>query len=61
LGALILGVLISNHPKAKALAKSLFSFKELMLVGLLSVSGDARPTKSADHSHRGGIGRAAAI
>ena len=33
LGALILGVLISNHPKSKSLAKSLFSFKELMLVG----------------------------
>ena len=34
LGALILGVLISNHPMAKALAKLLFSFKELMLAGL---------------------------
>jgi predicted Kef-type K+ transport protein len=44
LGALILGVLISNHPKAKALAKSLFSFKELMLVGFfLSVGMQGLP------------------
>jgi predicted Kef-type K+ transport protein len=45
LGALILGVLISNHPKAKELAKSLFSFKELMLVGFfLSVGMQGLPT-----------------
>lgn len=44
LGALILGVLIANHPKAKALAKSLFSFKELMLVGFfLSVGMQGLP------------------
>ncbi|MEK9611958.1 MAG: cation:proton antiporter family protein [Alphaproteobacteria bacterium] len=44
LGALILGVVISNHPKAKALAKSLFSFKELMLVGFfLSVGMQGLP------------------
>jgi hypothetical protein len=44
LGALILGVIISNHPKAKALAKSLFSFKELMLVGFfLSVGMQGLP------------------
>ena len=44
LGALILGVVISNHPKAKSLAKSLFSFKELMLVGFfLSVGMQGLP------------------
>ena len=44
LGALILGVLISNHPKSKSLAKSLFSFKELMLVGFfLSVGMQGLP------------------
>ena len=44
LGALMLGVLISNHPKAKVLAKSLFSFKELMLVGFfLSVGMQGLP------------------
>ena len=45
LGALILGIVISNHPKSKALAKSLFSFKELMLVGFfLSVGMQGLPT-----------------
>ena len=45
LGALILGVLISNHPKSKSLAKALFSFKELMLVGFfLSVGMQGLPT-----------------
>ena len=44
LGALILGIVISNHPKAKALSKSLFSFKELMLVGFfLSVGMQGLP------------------
>ena len=44
LGALILGVLISNHTKSKALAKSLLSFKELMLVGFfLSVGMQGLP------------------
>ncbi len=33
LGALILGVVIANHPKASELSKALFSLKELMLVG----------------------------
>ena len=33
LGALTLGVLIANHPKASELAESLFSFKEIFLVG----------------------------
>lgn len=44
LGALILGVVIANHPKASELAKSLFSFKELMLVGFfLSVGLQGLP------------------
>ncbi|MFQ5353609.1 MAG: cation:proton antiporter [Thermodesulfobacteriota bacterium] len=33
LGALILGVLISTHPKSKEMAKSMLSFKDLFLVG----------------------------
>ena len=33
LGALIMGVLISSHPKAKEMAKSLLGFKDLFLVG----------------------------
>jgi predicted Kef-type K+ transport protein len=45
LGALILGVVIASHPKAGTLAKSLFSFKELMLVGFfLSVGMQGLPT-----------------
>ena len=44
LGALILGILISNHTKSKVLAKSLLSFKELMLVGFfLSVGMQGLP------------------
>jgi predicted Kef-type K+ transport protein/Trk K+ transport system NAD-binding subunit len=34
LGALIMGELIANHPKASELAKSLFSFKEIFLISL---------------------------
>jgi len=33
LGALILGVLLANHPKSTELAKSMFGFKDLFLVG----------------------------
>ncbi len=45
LGALILGVVIASHPKASELAKSLLSFKELMLVGFfLSVGMQGLPT-----------------
>jgi predicted Kef-type K+ transport protein len=44
-GALILGVLLANHPKSSELSKSLFSFKELMLVGFfLSVGMQGLPT-----------------
>ncbi len=39
LGALILGVLLANHPKATELSRSLFSFKELMLVGFFMSVG----------------------
>lgn len=45
LGALVLGVLLANHPKASELSKALFSFKELMLVGFfLSVGMQGLPT-----------------
>jgi len=33
LGALVMGVLISSHPKSKEMAKSLLGFKDLFLVG----------------------------
>ena len=33
LGALILGMLMANHPRASAVAESLFSLKEMLLVG----------------------------
>lgn len=33
LGALILGVLVANHPKASEMAKALLGFKDLFLVG----------------------------
>lgn len=47
MGALILGALLANHPKANELSKSLFSFKELMLVGFfLSVGMQGLPTWS---------------
>lgn len=45
LGALILGIVIASHPKASELAKSLFSFKELMLVGFfLSIGMQGLPS-----------------
>jgi len=46
LGALILGVLIADHPKASELAKSLFSFKEIFLIGFflkIGLSGAPGP------------------
>ena len=44
LGALVLGALLANHPKANELSKSLFSFKELMLVGFfLSIGMEGLP------------------
>ncbi|MGE4369443.1 MAG: cation:proton antiporter [Burkholderiaceae bacterium] len=45
LGALVLGALLANHPKAGELSKALFSFKELMLVGFfLSVGMEGLPS-----------------
>lgn len=45
LGALLLGVVIASHPKASELAKSLFSLKELMLVGFfLSIGMQGLPS-----------------
>ncbi|MHC1729551.1 MAG: cation:proton antiporter [Syntrophobacteraceae bacterium] len=45
LGALVVGVLIAAHPRASELAKALFGFKELMLVGFfLSIGMKGLPT-----------------
>jgi len=43
LGALVIGAVIASHPKAKELANSLFSFKDLFLVGFflqIGLAGD---------------------
>ena len=54
LGALILGVVISNHPKSKAMAKSLLNFKELMLVGFfLSVGMQGLPSDTVIYTALG--------
>lgn len=48
LGALIIGMLVANHPKAKELAKSLLGFKEVFLVGFfLSIGLAGIPTWEA--------------
>ncbi len=39
LGALIIGILISTHPKAEELAKSMLGFKDLFLVGFFLTIG----------------------
>jgi predicted Kef-type K+ transport protein len=45
LGALVLGAMLARHHKAAELSRSLFSFKELMLVGFfLSVGMEGLPT-----------------
>jgi predicted Kef-type K+ transport protein len=45
LGALIIGVLLSNHPKSAELARSLLSFKDLLLLGFfLSIGINALPS-----------------
>lgn len=45
LGALILGVLIANHPKADEMAKTMLSFKDLFLLGFfLSIGLAGQPT-----------------
>lgn len=45
LGALVLGILLSNHKKASELSKSLLHFKDLFLVGFfLSIGFVALPT-----------------
>lgn len=45
LGALIIGLLLAPHPSAQALARSMFSLKELLLVGFfLSLGLTAIPT-----------------
>ncbi|MFK5949079.1 MAG: cation:proton antiporter [Methylococcales bacterium] len=48
LGALIMGVLISNHPKSKELAKTMLGFKDLFLVGFfLSIGMSGELTQEA--------------
>lgn len=43
-GALVFGMLLANHPKANELAKALFGFKEIFLVGFfLSIGMTAVP------------------
>ncbi|MFT4926576.1 MAG: glutathione-regulated potassium-efflux system ancillary protein KefC [Phenylobacterium sp.] len=45
LGALVMGILLSNHNKATELAKSLMSFKDIFLIGFfLSIGFTALPT-----------------
>ena len=45
LGALVLGVLIANHPKSDELAKTMLGFKDLFLLGFfLSVGMSGQPT-----------------
>ena len=45
LGALVVAVLVSSHPKAAELSKSLLSFKDLFLIGFfLSIGFTALPT-----------------
>lgn len=45
LGALLIGILVSGHPKSKELAKSLLGFKEIFLVGFfLSIGLGGVPT-----------------
>jgi len=45
LGALVLGVLIANHPKADEMAKSMMGFKDLFLLGFfLSIGLSGHPT-----------------
>ncbi len=39
LGALAAGILVSSHPKAKELAKTMFGFKEMFLVGFFLTIG----------------------
>lgn len=47
LGALVMGMLLSSHPKASELTKSLLSFKDLFLIGFfLSIGFTALPTVS---------------
>lgn len=48
LGALIVGILIADHPKASELAKSLLGFKEIFLVGFfLTIGLSGAPTLEA--------------
>jgi predicted Kef-type K+ transport protein len=45
LGALVLGVMIANHPKADEMAKTMLGFKDLFLLGFfLSIGLSGQPT-----------------
>ncbi|NNE19248.1 MAG: hypothetical protein HKN10_12310 [Myxococcales bacterium] len=39
LGALVMGMLVAGHPKAKEMAKSMLGFKDIMLVGFFLTIG----------------------
>lgn len=39
LGALVMGMLVADHPKAKEMAKSMLGFKDIMLVGFFLTIG----------------------
>jgi glutathione-regulated potassium-efflux system ancillary protein KefC len=43
LGALILGMLLAGHPKTEELAKAMFGFKDMFLVGFFLTIGMAAP------------------
>ncbi|WP_147820060.1 cation:proton antiporter family protein [Salidesulfovibrio onnuriiensis] len=48
LGALVIGLLVANHPKAGEVSKSLLSFKDVFLVGFfLSIGLSGEPTRQA--------------
>ncbi len=48
LGALVIGLLVANHPKANEISKSLLSFKDVFLVGFfLSIGLSGSPTAEA--------------
>ncbi|MBF0143939.1 MAG: cation:proton antiporter [Magnetococcales bacterium] len=48
LGALILGMLMATHPRSSEIAKALFAFKEVFLVGFFLTIGFSR-TPTFDH------------
>ncbi|MFP3367204.1 cation:proton antiporter, partial [Pseudoalteromonas sp. SIMBA_148] len=48
LGALVFGAMLANHPRSQELAKSLWSVKEIFLVGFfLQIGIDGLPDQQA--------------